>query len=95
MLILDKFFLKYEGRTGGGGGGSNWPPQKKLPSKSPVLLRLKISYFCHYTTSNGMLYCPGNERKMTSNSNFKVYFSERPLNVAKTILFEFYVYSKV
>ena len=35
ILILDKFFLKYE-------GGSNWPPpQEKLPSKSPALLGLK------------------------------------------------------
>ena len=34
LLILDKFFLKYE-------GGSNWPSrQKKLPSKSSALLGL-------------------------------------------------------
>ena len=33
ILILDKFFLKYE-------GGSIWPPQKKLPSKGPALLGL-------------------------------------------------------
>ena len=38
ILILDKFFLKYE-------GGSNWPqPQEKLPSKSPALLGLKSVY---------------------------------------------------
>ena len=28
-----------------GGGGSNWPSQEKLPSKSPVLLGLKIASF--------------------------------------------------
>ena len=33
VLILDKLFLKYE-------GGSNWPPSRKIPSKSPALLGL-------------------------------------------------------
>ena len=33
-MTLDWSFLKYE-------GGSNWTPQKKLPSKSPALLRLR------------------------------------------------------
>ena len=45
MLILDKFFLKYEE----GVGVKLTPlPQKKLPSKSPALLGLKVfSYeFC-------------------------------------------------
>ena len=44
ILILDKFFLKYEGR-GGGGGQFDPPPQEKLPSKSPTLLGLKPLYF--------------------------------------------------
>ena len=40
-MILDKFFLKYE-------GGSNWPPYlKKLPSKSPALLVLKKGLASH------------------------------------------------
>ena len=39
ILILDKFFFKYEG--GGGGKLTPPPPQKKLPSKSPALLGLK------------------------------------------------------
>ena len=41
ILILDKFFLKYEGW-----GLSSWPsphPQEKLPSKSPALLGLSPS----------------------------------------------------
>ena len=33
------FFMKYEG---GGTGESNWPHQKKLPSKSPALLELRL-----------------------------------------------------
>ena len=37
ILILDKFFLKYEG------GSQNDPPQEKLPSKSPALLGSRIS----------------------------------------------------
>ena len=37
ILILDKFFLKYEG------GSQNDPPHEKLPSKSPALLGLRIS----------------------------------------------------
>ena len=49
ILILAKFFLKYEEGGGEGegggerGGGSNWPLplQKKLPSKSPALLGLR------------------------------------------------------
>ena len=41
ILILDKFFLKYE--WGEGGGGSNWTPQEKLPSKNQALLGLKFS----------------------------------------------------
>ena len=41
ILILDKFFLKYEGIGEGGEGGEGviWP-QKKLPSKSLALLGL-------------------------------------------------------
>ena len=42
-----------------------------------------------------MSYWPVNEREMTSHSNFKVYFTERPLDVARSILFEFYVNSEV
>ena len=38
ILILDKFFLKYEG------GIKLTPPQEKLPSKSSTLLRLKIEF---------------------------------------------------
>ena len=41
ILILDEFFLKYEGGLGtggGGGGGQTDTPQKKLPSKSQALL---------------------------------------------------------
>ena len=37
ILILDEFFLKYEGE---GGAQTDPPPQKKLPSKSPALLGL-------------------------------------------------------
>ena len=41
ILILDKFFLKYEG----GGVGSNWlHPQEKLPPKSPALLELTLLF---------------------------------------------------
>ena len=42
ILILDKFFLKYEG--GGGGGVKLTPPspQEKLASKSPALLGLRF-----------------------------------------------------
>ena len=50
VLILDKFFLKYEKEEGGGGGlggmvrgGSIESPQEKLTSKSPALLEL--SYY--------------------------------------------------
>ena len=44
MLVLDKLFLKYEdGGTGGGGKIDHPPPpQKKLPSKSPALLELRV-----------------------------------------------------
>ena len=50
MLILNKFFLKYEG---GGGSRIDPLPQKKLPSKYPALLRLscELSFnfnFCCY-----------------------------------------------
>ena len=37
ILILDKFFLKYE-EGGGGGGVKLTTPQEKLPSKSTALL---------------------------------------------------------
>ena len=41
ILILDKFFLKYEGGEEGAEGGMEWggdlPQQEKLPSKSPAL----------------------------------------------------------
>ena len=39
LLMLDKFFLKYEG------GIKLTPPQEKLPSKSPALLGLKCLLF--------------------------------------------------
>ena len=38
VLILDEFFLKYEGK--GRGGSQIDPPVEKLPSKSPVFLGL-------------------------------------------------------
>ena len=37
ILVLDYFFLKYEG------GQIDHPPRKKLPSKSPLLLQLRIT----------------------------------------------------
>ena len=43
MLILDKFFLKYEG--GGGGGKVKSPEQKKL--KKPSLIRVKKSFLAN------------------------------------------------
>ena len=57
MLILDKFFLKYEG-GGGVEGGKRWVEKgggvevgwrgvkKKLPSKIPALLGLSCSKTC-------------------------------------------------
>ena len=39
ILILDKFFWKYEG------GVKLTPPEKKLPSQSPVLLGLNNKDF--------------------------------------------------
>ena len=36
-MILDKFFLKYEGEV-----KLTPPPQKKLPSKCPALLELNV-----------------------------------------------------
>ena len=41
ILILDKFFWKYEG--GGGGAQIDPPPKQKLPSKNQALLWLKFS----------------------------------------------------
>ena len=43
ILILDKFFLKYEK-----GGQIDLPSQEKLPSKIPALLGLKATYFTGY-----------------------------------------------
>ena len=37
-MILDKFFLKYEGEV----KLTPPPPQKKLPSKCPALLELNV-----------------------------------------------------
>ena len=34
---------------------------------------------------------PGNDRKMTSHSNFKLRFSERPLDEVRGFLFQFVV----
>ena len=44
ILILDKFFLKYEGRGVKLTPSHPPPPQKKLSSKSPVLLGLSSKY---------------------------------------------------
>ena len=35
ILILDRFFVKYEH-----GGGSNWPPSRKTILKKPSLIRV-------------------------------------------------------
>ena len=70
MLILDKFFLKYE-------GGSNWTStQKKLPSKSPALLGL----FVHISSSiskNKILHldvlpCPATSDHGAPNINVNI-----------------------
>ena len=45
ILILDKFFLKYEG--GGGGSGQIEPPNEKLSSRSPALLELNYYVKCN------------------------------------------------
>ena len=47
MLILDKSFLKCEGE-----GVKLIPPQKKLPSKSPALLRLRMQNFHLYINTS-------------------------------------------
>ena len=41
ILILDKFFLKYEEEEGGEGCVKLTIPQEKLPSKSTALLESK------------------------------------------------------
>ena len=37
----------------------------------------------------GMSVWPENDRKMTSHSNFKLRFSEKPLDVVRRFLFQF------
>ena len=43
----------------------------------------------------GIWDLPSNNRKMTSHSNFKVKFSERPLDLVRGSSFQFYVISEV
>ena len=53
ILILDKFFFKYEGE----GGDQFYPhPQKKLPSKSPFLSRLKFRELLESQKSNFLVF---------------------------------------
>ena len=40
-MILDKFFLKYEGKEGGGGGGGTRPPPPPIDPSPPEKPTLK------------------------------------------------------
>ena len=42
ILILDKFFLKYEGKEGGGGGAIDPSPPEKPTLKSQALFGLML-----------------------------------------------------